>query len=75
MTETTARTDVLVLVDTGTDDRGQIARQALEQLNTLGSAWIFEPVRVSIRQARRTLYRHSGSLAEVMYAVTEWGHQ
>ena len=75
MTETIRRTDVLVLVAADTTERGQIARQAVEQLSALGSARIFEPVRVSIHQAGRHLYRHSGSLAEVMYAVTEWGHR
>ena len=75
MTETTTRTDVLVLVAADTTERGQIARQALDQLSALGAARIFEPVRVSIHQAGRNLYRHSGSLADVMYAVTEWGHR
>ena len=74
MIDTTTCTDVLVLVDSDAV-REQIARQAIEQLSALGTARIFEPVRVSIHQAGRNLYRHSGSLAQVMYAITEWGHQ
>lgn len=68
----TTSTPVLVLVDS-TSDREQIARQAVEQLAMLGRSMMFEPVRVSIHQAGRNLFRHSGSLAEVTHAVTEWG--
>ena len=71
---TIARTAVLVLVSTDIE-RPQIARQAIDQLSALGHAMIFEPVRVNIHQAGRNLFRHSGSLADVMYAVTEWGFQ
>ena len=74
MIDTTTRTDVLVLADSDAV-REQIAHQAIEQLSALGTARIFEPVRVSIHQAGHNLYRHSGSLAQVMYAITEWGHQ